>query len=314
MKKFKITQKSLGVVLVASSLQISCASASGHRNSQTHFSDLNQLGNANWQAASSMVQANQGNGFLVTKNAFDNFYLRVEFAAGVGTNSGIFIRCADPAAITDKTCYEINIFDTRADQTYRTGAITHHVAPKAIINSEDGKWHTYKIYAAGGKIRVLLNGRETAFLRNESLSSGHVALQFAQGEIKFRNLEIRPLSSDALDGEKTVLEGVWELESMGVVDSSGKETPWCVGSFGVIIYANNFMSTAVNCTSDPNKSVLYAGPFEIRDQSVFHHAQNYGAPNLNRIHSRNFKLIGKDHLELSGALGGGKVIVRWVRR
>jgi len=281
---------------------------------EASLDNFNQVGNANWKSNGFEIQANQGNGFLVTKEAYENFYLKVEFLAGQGTNSGIFIRCTDADKINDKTCYEANIFDTRPDQTYRTGAITGLVAPKTIVNTEDGNWHTYELYAVGEKIRVLLDGKETVYMRNQNLPSGYVALQLAQGEINFRGLEIKRLPHDALRPTKTVLDGVWELESMDIVDKTGKAVPWCVGSFGVIVYTRNYMSTAVNCTSDPSKSVLYSGPFEIQDQTVFHHAQNYSNPNLNKIFSRAFQLRDKNHLELSGSLGESTVVVRWARR
>ena len=110
------------------------------------------------------------------------------------------------------------------------------------------------------------------------------------------------------------IDGVWELEAMYTVDKNGQSQPWCEGAYGVIIYVDGYMSTAVNCTSDPNKSVLYAGPFHIDGQTVFHHAQNASNPNLVRTHSRNFQLTDSHHLELNGDLGSSKVIVKWVRR
>ncbi len=275
---------------------------------------FNQLGNANWRSTGSEIHADQGNGFLVSKDSYGDFHLKVQFRAETGTNSGIFIRCSDPKKIDDKTCYEANIFDTRPDQTYRTGAITGLAAPKTIVTTEDGSWHTYEIYAVGDKIRTLVDGKETVYVRNQNLSSGPVALQLAQGEIRFRGLEITRLASDALKPARSALDGVWELESMDVVDRAGNSRPWCAGSFGVIIYTRNYMSTAVNCTSDPGKSVLYSGPFEIQDRTVFHHAQNFSDASLNKVFSRGFQLKDGNHLELTGALGESTVVVRWARR
>ena len=37
----------------------------------------------------------------------------VEFWASDDANSGIFIRCQNPKQITDRSCYEVNIFDQR---------------------------------------------------------------------------------------------------------------------------------------------------------------------------------------------------------
>ena len=49
--------------------------------------------------------------------------LRVEFWSSDDANSGIFLRCQNPAVINDENCYEANIFDQRPDPTYGTGAI-----------------------------------------------------------------------------------------------------------------------------------------------------------------------------------------------
>ena len=276
--------------------------------------EFKKVGDANWSIIGSEIHANKGSGFLVSKESYKDFYLRVEFSAGIATNSGVFFGCTDPESISDKNCFEANIFDTRPDQTFRTGAITGRVAPKKMINAEDGKFHTFEIFAVRDKVRVVLDGAETAFMRSSNLVSGRLALQLAQGQITFRNLEMAPLQTDALDARPTIIDGVWELKSMEVVDSRGNSTPWCVGAYGVIMYTNNFMSTAVNCTSDSGKSVVYSGPFEVRGQTVLHHAHNAAIPSLVRTHVREFRLWDDNNLELSGALGDSKVIVKWVRR
>ena len=63
--------------------------------------------------------------FIVTKTPYRDFMLRVEFWVSDDANSGIYMRCTDLANITDKTCYEANIFDQRSDPKYGTGAIVH---------------------------------------------------------------------------------------------------------------------------------------------------------------------------------------------
>src|SRR2546430_8381151 len=46
-------------------------------------------------------------GFLVTKNAYGDFQLRVEFWAGPDANSGIFIRCTDPEKRSEEHTSEL---------------------------------------------------------------------------------------------------------------------------------------------------------------------------------------------------------------
>ena len=77
----------------------------------TTLDHFNRVGNANWKLGGG------GPGFLVTKETYANFELRVEFWVDEGANSGVYMRCQDGTQITDKTCYEANIFDKRPDQS-----------------------------------------------------------------------------------------------------------------------------------------------------------------------------------------------------
>ncbi len=154
----------------------------------------NRVGDANWRIVDGIMQADQGKGgsFLVTKNAYKDFMIRVEFWASDDANSGIYMRCQDPAKITDKSCYEANIFDQRPDPKYGTGAIVH-LAAISPMPKAGGKWNTYEITAKGAQLTVVLNGARTVELQDSQFASGPIALQWARGVIKFRKVEIKPL-------------------------------------------------------------------------------------------------------------------------
>ena len=107
-------------------------------------------------------------------------------------NSGIFIRCADPQSVRDDNSYEVNIFDTRPDQTYRTGGIVHFAAPASVINTA-GRWNTYEIRAEGPRLTVRLNGTLTVDTEDTQYASGPIALQYGAGVVKFRNVRVRAL-------------------------------------------------------------------------------------------------------------------------
>src|SRR5260221_299828 len=47
--------------------------------------------------------------FLISKDKYKDFQIRAEFWVSDDANSGIFIRCDDPAKRGAKTCYECNI-------------------------------------------------------------------------------------------------------------------------------------------------------------------------------------------------------------
>jgi hypothetical protein len=152
----------------------------------------NPIGDANWSLADGAVQADSGSGFLVTPESYGDFSLSLEFWVDEPANSGIFIRCADAESVTDRNSYEVNIYDTRADQTYRTGGIVHIAAPASVINT-GGQWNTYEIVAQGARIQVTLNGEEMVDVEDTQFASGPIALQYGAGTVKFRNVRIKTM-------------------------------------------------------------------------------------------------------------------------
>jgi 3-keto-disaccharide hydrolase len=163
---------------------------------KTIGAEWDRVGETNWRVEDGAIVADKRTGktaaHLVTKTKYKDFQVHVEFWASDDANSGIFLRCQDPANITDRSCYEVNIFDQRKDPTYGTGGIVHfvevHPMPKA-----GGKWNTFEITAKGRQITVLLNGQKTAELHNGLFVEGNLTLQHGDGVIKFRKVAIKPL-------------------------------------------------------------------------------------------------------------------------
>ena len=166
----------------------------------TDLDNFDQAGNANWrvgpgeQDGGSTVYADLGNGFLVTKQSYDDFRLRAEFWADEAANSGIFIRCDDPQEPGADSCYEVNIFDKRPDPTYATGAIvnvpgaTVDPMPKAANN-----WNVMEIEANGDQLSVRLNGEQTVSVEDSTHARGRIALQRGAGKIMWRKVEVQEL-------------------------------------------------------------------------------------------------------------------------
>lgn len=150
------------------------------------------LGNANWELGDGAVSADEGSGFLLTEESYGDFEFSVEFWVDEPANSGIFIRCQDPDAVRDTNCYEVNIYDTRADQTYRTGGIVHIAAPSEIIDA-GGQWNSYLIRAEGSRLVVTLNGTQVVDVDDGQFQAGPIALQYGAGVVRFRNVRIREL-------------------------------------------------------------------------------------------------------------------------
>jgi hypothetical protein len=163
-----------------------------------NLENWNQIGDANWQIEDGAAVATKGNGFLVSKNSYGDFQLKVEFWVNDAANSGVFIRCGDPQKITGANAYEVNIYDQRPDPLYGTGAIVN-VAKVDPMPKAGGKWNTYEITAKGSHMTVVLNGTKTADAEDAKLKSGAIALQYGAtavkdaGIVKFRKVEIKPL-------------------------------------------------------------------------------------------------------------------------
>jgi hypothetical protein len=158
--------------------------------------DWDRVGESNWRHEAGAVVADKRTSktpaYLVSKTSYQDFQIYAEFWASDDANSGIFLRCADPKKIGATSCYEVNIFDTRKDPTYGTGAIVN-VAEVDPMPKAGGKWNTYEITAQGRHLVIVLNGQKTVDIRNGMFTKGSIALQHGEGVMKFRKVAIKPL-------------------------------------------------------------------------------------------------------------------------
>ena len=152
----------------------------------------NAIGNANWKAGGGVVEATTGTGFLVSNSSYKDFELKVEFWVDEPANSGVFIRCTNSKEVSATNAYEVNIYDTRPDQKYATGAIVDVAGPPTPIKAA-GRWNTFEITARGSRLIVTLNGTKTVDAENSKFAQGNIALQHGAGIVRFRNVQIRPL-------------------------------------------------------------------------------------------------------------------------
>jgi hypothetical protein len=169
-----------------------------------NLDNWNKIGDANWRLEDGAVVADKGDGFLVSKTPYTDFQLRAEFWVDADANSGIFIRCTNPDKIGGAS-YEVNIWDTRPDPSYGTGAIVN-LAKVDPMPRAGGKWNVFEITAKGSTLTVMLNGQKTVdSAQDAKFASGRIALQHGlgvkddkgvvndRGVVKFRKVEIKPL-------------------------------------------------------------------------------------------------------------------------
>ena len=204
----RLSVVTIGLLPVGLSV-LGCASTSSTRSDPgwttlidgaTGLDNWNRLGDVNWRAEDGAVVGDKGKGgFLVSKSSYKDFQIRAEFWADHTTNSGVFLRCSDPKAITATNAYEVNIYDQRPEPSYGTGAIVD-VAKVSPMPKAGGKWNTYEITAKGSQLTVVLNGVKTVDVQDGKHAQGPFALQFGNrandapgGAIKWRKVQIKAL-------------------------------------------------------------------------------------------------------------------------
>lgn len=189
-------------IVLLMTMSLSSALAFGADNDWTTLIDgtegmdnFNIVGDANWSAQDNAIQATEGGGasFLVSKQSYGDFSLRVEFWASDDANSGIFMRCQDPSSINDRNCYEANIFDQRPDPSFGTGGIVHIAAVDEPRPTAGRKWNVYVLTLQGDHLVVELNNKKTVDVRDSQFSNGPFALQWGRGVLRFRKVAIKEL-------------------------------------------------------------------------------------------------------------------------
>jgi hypothetical protein len=157
--------------------------------------NFSPIGDANWRLENGILVADKASkiSYMVSKQDYADFELRAEFWVSDDANSGVFIRCTDPNLVNGKNAYEVNIFDTRPDPKYATGAIVDVASSSQVIKA-GGKWNLFEITAKGPRFDVTLNGIKSVVGANDSKhAKGRIALQYGQGVVKFRKVEIKTM-------------------------------------------------------------------------------------------------------------------------
>jgi len=151
------------------------------------------VGKVDWKMRGRELWSTNGAGFLVSKQSYGNFDLRADIWVSPDANSGIFIRCQDANKVGAATCYEVNVYDTRPDPAYRTGAIVNVAKPRNMTINTGNKWNTLEITAKGPRLIVRLNGETTVDVEDAKFARGPFGLQAGIGVVRFRNVQIREL-------------------------------------------------------------------------------------------------------------------------
>ncbi|MUU76992.1 3-keto-disaccharide hydrolase [Winogradskyella endarachnes] len=162
---------------------------------QENENDWSSYGEANWSFSNNILtgKIKKGEGYLITKQHYSNFELKLEFKPDSTINSGVFIRC-NSENMNPETCYELNIWDVHPDQTNRTGAVVARANPLANVSTIN-QWNTYRILTKENQLKVWINDTLTIDTIDSFSATGYIGLQAkGHGEVSFRNINITTLN------------------------------------------------------------------------------------------------------------------------
>jgi len=169
-------------------------------------------------------------GYIVTKQEYENYYLRAEFKWGEKTwppregkprDSGILYHVIGPDKIWP-TSIEYQMIEggtgdiilvgdaglTRDGEAKVRGrfnrrgkepsesALPHaagYRSPKGEVENPHGQWNVLELYADGDTVKYVVNGKVANEGSGAKPSRGKILFQSEGGEVFFRNMELRPL-------------------------------------------------------------------------------------------------------------------------
>lgn len=146
-------------------------------------------GDSNWAVENGTITADSGKvSLLTTEKKYDNYELKLEFKAAIGTNSGIFLNTEPKVKDEAVDCYEVNIAD--ATNGFPTGSIVKHVKIEGM--GEKDEWRSYHLKVLNGRVTVILDGKKLfEYVANPVRPAGLIGLQKNKGRIAFRNIKIK---------------------------------------------------------------------------------------------------------------------------
>jgi serine/threonine protein kinase len=193
-----------------------------------------QGGRGNWKVVDGAITcAGQLDHLYTESSDFGDFHLRAEVKLNALGNSGIYFRAGKPLGLV--TDYEAQI-STRADQQ-KTGSL-YNLARVNQSPVAGDTWFTYEIIARGDRIRLLVNGTETAAYtetRPGRPRTGYIALQHHDPNttVQFRKIEVR------------------RLDAMGVADRKAAEYALSVGGAVMVDGAEKSIKDRAELPKEP---------------------------------------------------------------
>lgn len=142
-----------------------------------------------------------GAGYVLTRELFRDFELRLEFWISEGGNSGVFIRepqrpwtnkGEERPAHSELGGHEVQI--NYADRGQPTGMIYGQQHPAKVVGGEE-RWNRMRIVCSGSVTEIYIEDQLVNTYRETKIQPGVVGLQIHGGDphdhiVKFRNITI----------------------------------------------------------------------------------------------------------------------------
>jgi len=199
------------------------------------------LPGGSWKASDGLlvgtsVKTEKRHGLLVSDKAYGDFIVRLKFRVLSG-NSGFYFRSEKVAGAVG-----VHGFQAEVDRTpltgglYETGGRTWVAQPDRKLTEriyKPGEWTEMSVTAIGRYVKVCVNGKTTAELKDDpGRLAGHFALQLHGNmdmEVQFKDIEIRkPTAKEAAaacDGFVPMFNGEdltgWQTTGNWVVEPDG---------------------------------------------------------------------------------------------
>lgn len=161
----------------------------------------------------------KGGGDLITKKAFKNFELTLDWKISIAGNSGIFILADELGEKIYSHAVEIQVLDNErhSDNKYKShlsGSVYDMIASPANSHKIAGEWNNVRILLKNNMLKVWQNGVLTADVvihsdqwkglvaaskfKNWSgfamAEHGHIGLQDHDDPVAFKNIKIREIN------------------------------------------------------------------------------------------------------------------------
>ncbi|MDR3406192.1 MAG: DUF1080 domain-containing protein [Chthoniobacter sp.] len=170
---------------------------------------------AAWRAQDGTVMVTGDRSWLVTKETFGDFELRLDWKVGPNGNGGIFFRMPGGEGSRPLTAPEFQLCARDVSDAFKTGTLYNVLRLSDDASLPTGEWNTARLVVRGSRCEHWVNEKlvlsydlkseewkkqwqASSFAKDPRFAQateGWIALQGWTGDVAYRNIRIRPLST-----------------------------------------------------------------------------------------------------------------------